>query len=111
MTTHASTAQHLECVKAATRIIGDQWTPQLLREIYNVGKVGFCQLQNGADNINPRTLSSRLARLEKDGIIIRCQESTAKRHCYELSQKGLDLIPILDAMAEWGVHHSAPAAV
>jgi DNA-binding HxlR family transcriptional regulator len=97
-----ATKSTIGCVQAATDILGDKWTPGLLRAIHNDGQAGFCRLQEDVGGINPRTLSARLTRLEEQGIITRCEGASAHRECYTLSQKGEALMPILDQMAEWG---------
>ena len=67
------------CVKEATRILGDKWTPQLLRFFVNEETVRFCQLQDLTEGINPRTLSARLDSLEKEGIIEKVSHSDSSR--------------------------------
>ena len=93
-------------VDAATRIIGDKWTPRLLRFFISEPTVRFCQLQDMTGDINPRTLSARLVKLEEEGIIIK-HPTSASRCEYELTQKGRDLLPILDQMHEWSSKYPA----
>jgi DNA-binding HxlR family transcriptional regulator len=88
-------------VKAATEILGDKWTPQLLRFFVNNEVVRFCQLQDLVGGINPRTLSARLIQLEHEGIIVKKATSSEKRCEYRLTKKGSDLLPILQDMQEW----------
>lgn len=90
------------CVRAATDILGDKWTPQLLRYFANEHTVRFCQLQDLVGGINPRTLSARLSNLEEQGIIEKTPTSSTARCEYNLTKKGLDLIPILRDMEAWG---------
>lgn len=96
-----SKVDNVGCVKAATAILGDKWTPQLLRFFINETTVRFCELQELVGNINPRTLSARLHSLEKQGVIIK--QSTASEHrCdYQLTAKGKALLPILRDMEVW----------
>lgn len=95
------------CVKAATKILGDKWTPQLLRFFVNEDAVRFCQIQDLVDGINPRTLSARLDNLEREGIIEKIQ-STEKSRCeYRLTQKGKELTPILRDMEAWSNRYQA----
>ncbi len=57
-------------------------------------------------SISPRTLSQRLDDLEAHGILTR--QSFAEvppRTEYTLTQKGQDLLPILQQMAAWGTKH------
>jgi len=96
------------CVKAATEVIGDKWTPQLMRFFINEKKVRFCQLQELTNGINPRTLSARLDSLEKQGIIARTATTSQSRCEYSLTQKGLDLMPIISTMESWSAKY-APA--
>ena len=89
------------CVKAATRILGDKWTPQLLRFFINEEAVRFCQIQDLVEGINPRTLSARLDALEQQGIIEKNMTNEKNRCEYRLTQKGVELAPILRDMQAW----------
>ena len=89
------------CVKAATEILGDKWTPLLLRFFINENKVRFCQLQDLTEGINPRTLSARLDRLEQKGIILKTTPAGSSRCEYSLTAKGKDLLPIIVDMGSW----------
>lgn len=93
--------QTIGCVKAATEILGDKWTPQLLRFFVNNEVVRFCQLQDMVGGINPRTLSARLSSLEDHDIIKRIPTSVPSRCEYELTSKGKELVPILRDMQNW----------
>jgi len=95
------------CVKSATSILGDKWTPQLLRHIANEGAVRFCHLQELVGTINPRTLSSRLSTLEERAIITRTSDSHGSRYEYSLTERGRDLLPILHDMQVWGERYDS----
>lgn len=92
-------------VDAATEIIGDKWTPRLLRFFLKEPSVRFCQLQDLAGDINPRTLSARLVRLEEQGVIVK-RPTSASRCEYELTVKGRDLLPILAQMHSWSTKYN-----
>jgi len=96
------------CVKAATKILGDKWTPQLLRFFINEESVRFCQIQDLVEGINPRTLSARLDHLEIEGIITKNATTSDSRCEYRLTSKGRDLMPILKDMEAWSDRY-APA--
>lgn len=96
------------CVKAATKILGDKWTPQLLRFFINEESVRFCQIQDLVEGINPRTLSARLDHLETEGIITKNATTSDSRCEYRLTQKGRDLMPVLKSMEAWSTEY-APA--
>jgi DNA-binding HxlR family transcriptional regulator len=89
------------CVKAATDILGDKWTPQLLRFFANEDNLRFCQLQDLVGGINPRTLSARLTHLEQSDIIEKTTASSSSRCDYHLTKKGKALLPIIRDMELW----------
>lgn len=95
------------CVEAATEILGDKWTPRLLRFFVNESEVRFCQLQDLTKGINPRTLSARLDKLEEKGIIRKKSIDDTTRCTYMLTPKGSELIPILEQMQDWSAKHYA----
>lgn len=99
------TALPIGCVKAATDILGDKWTPQLLRFFINEEVVRFCQLQELVGGINPRTLSARLSSLEANDIITK-RETDSNRCEYRLTEKGQSLLPILKDMQLWSDRYS-----
>lgn len=94
------------CIKAATEILGDKWTPQLLRFFLNEETVRFCQIQDLVGGINPRTLSARLDQLEEQGIIIKIATGTTNRCDYSLTDKGRDLLPVLRTMQAWSTKYA-----
>lgn len=96
------------CVKAATKVLGDKWTPQLLRYFINEESVRFCQIQELVEGINPRTLSARLDNLEMEGVITKIATTSDSRCEYRLTEKGRDLLPILKDMQAWSDLYSAP---
>ena len=100
------TNEAIGCVKAATRILGDKWTPQLLRFFINEESVRFCQIQELVNGINPRTLSARLDSLAKEGIIEKVVPSDKSRCEYRLTIKGKELTPILRDMQVWGERYA-----
>lgn len=97
-----STTQSVKCIKAASEVLGDKWTPQLLRLLAGGEALRFCKLQELVGGINPRTLSQRLAMLESSGIIDKVPYRSGARSEYRLTAKGNDLLPILHGMQEWG---------
>ena len=99
-------AKTIGCVKAATEILGDKWTPQLLRFFINNEVVRFCQLQDLVGGINPRTLSARLVSLEEKGIIQKLHSESSTRCEYILTDKGIDLLPILKDMESWSAKYA-----
>jgi DNA-binding HxlR family transcriptional regulator len=105
-----SSTDQIGCVKAATRIIGDKWTPQLLRFFINEESVRFCQIQDLVEGINPRTLSARLDYLEHEGIITKSATTSESRCEYRLTEKGYELMPVLKDMQAWSDRYDTVTA-
>ena len=102
MSTTLPQARQKTCIAWATQIIGDKWTPMLL---FALGERShrFGELQTAAGGINPRTLSARLDMLEQNEIITRkVFPEVPPRVEYELTQKGADLLPVIQSMVDWG---------
>src|SRR5438067_13623313 len=91
------------CAVAATaEIIGAKWTALLVHDL-SEGPRRFSQLEHSCAGISPRTLSERLRALEDEGIVERrSYPESPPRVEYELTQKGEALLPIIDAMREFG---------
>ena len=99
-------------IGAAVSAIGEKWTFLVLREAFN-GVRRFDDMRRRTQA--PRqVLSDRLSRLVADGMLRRVpyqERGQRARHEYRLTQKGLDLYPVLVALMEWGDTYAAgPAA-
>jgi len=80
-------------------VIGNKWTALILRDLAS-GPKRFCEVERLAGRINPRTLCQRLNDLEEHGIVAKQTISEIPlRGEYILTQKGKDLIPVLQQMA------------
>jgi DNA-binding HxlR family transcriptional regulator len=90
------------CIASAMQIIGNKWTALILRDLF-AGPKRFGELEKSVGDINPRTLSQRLDDLEAHGIITKKSfAEVPPRVEYTLTNKGTDLLPILQQMASWG---------
>jgi DNA-binding HxlR family transcriptional regulator len=85
-------------------VIGDRWTLLILRECFLRTRrfEGF----QSALGITRHLLAERLKKLVRTGILRRIPyQESPKRHEYILTQKGLDLYPIMMAIVHWGDTH------
>ena len=89
-------------VAACAEIIGAKWTALLVHDM-SEGPRRFSQLEHSCAGISPRTLSERLRVLEDEGMVERrSYAESPPRVEYELTEKGASLLPIIDAMREFG---------
>jgi len=102
MTTELTIEPRIGCIAAALQIVGQKWTALIIRDLCN-GPKRFGELEKSVGGINPRTLSQRLDALEEYGIIRKkTYAEVPPRTVYTLTEKGRDLVPILEQMASWG---------
>ena len=89
-------------VAASAEIIGAKWTALLVHDL-SEGPRRFSQLERSCSGISPRTLAERLRALEHEGIVERkSYAESPPRVADELTAKGESLLPIIDAMREFG---------
>ena len=98
-------------VRRTLEVIGEKWTILVLREAFN-GVRRFDQIREHT-GMSDAVLSARLRTLVGQGVLeaVRYKEPGARtRHEYRLTEKGLDLYPVLIALMQWGdKHRSDPA--
>lgn len=82
-------------------VIGDRWTLLILRNAFH-GTRRFDAFQAQL-SISSSVLSDRLAKLTKEGVLVRAPAPGDGRAVeYRLTDKGLDLYPIMIALNQWG---------
>ena len=95
-------------VARAMAVLGERGTIVVMREVFN-GVRRFDDMQRHS-GVSRQVLSNRLATLVEQGILRRVPyqtEGSRLRHEYRPTQKGLDLYPVLTALAEWGGRYLA----
>jgi DNA-binding HxlR family transcriptional regulator len=95
-----------ESINQALQIIGDKWSGLIIHQLRE-GPRRFGELEQEL-HIGPRTLSQRLDSLEERLIISkRVYAEAPPRVEYTLTEKGRDLLPILQSMASWSEKYIA----
>jgi DNA-binding HxlR family transcriptional regulator len=93
----------------ALELVGERWTLLILRDVLS-GARRFDQIQRSL-GVARNVLAARLERLVEEGILERRQYSShPPRDEYFLTEKGLDLWPVLVALISWGDKHAASPA-
>ena len=89
-------------IERVARLIGDKWTLLIIRDLAK-GCHRFGQLQKSMGSISSRTLSARLSALENAGLIERrAYAEIPPRVEYSLTAKGQALVPLIEAMRQYG---------
>jgi DNA-binding HxlR family transcriptional regulator len=92
-------------VAAALEVVGERWSLLIVREVF-LGVRRFDEMQ--ADlGIARNVLQTRLTRLLEHGVLEkRLYQEHPPRHEYLLTDKGLDLWPIVFQLMRWGDEHA-----
>ncbi|WP_087017428.1 winged helix-turn-helix transcriptional regulator [Thaumasiovibrio subtropicus] len=87
-------------------IVGDKWSLLIVRDLLFFGKQTFSEIQTSDERVATNILSSRLEKLENDGLITKQADTRDKRKkVYLLSEKGIDMLPIMLEMILWSSKH------
>ena len=82
---------------------GDKWSLLIIRDLMFKGKRHYNEFLEAGENVSTSVLGDRLKMLEEMGIISKGQDTVKKsRIRYSLTQKGIDLLPIMIEMIIWG---------
>lgn len=93
-------------INYALETFGDPWSLLIVRDIVYFGKKTYGEFLTSEERIATNMLANRLLELEKNGIIRKCDCDYDKRKdLYMLTEKGLDLIPVLAELSLWGAAH------
>jgi DNA-binding HxlR family transcriptional regulator len=95
-------------IAAALSIVGEKWTFLVLREAFNgVRRFDDMQRRTAAPR---QILSNRLTRLVAEGILRKVPYREAgqrPRSEYRLTEKGIELFPVIAALLAWGDKHAS----
>lgn len=94
-------------ISYALDIFGDKWTLLILRDLMLRGKSSYGEFLASEEKIATNILADRLEVLEHTGIIKKSRDPQNKtKYRYRLTQKGLDLLPVLIEMIIWSAKHA-----
>jgi len=92
-------------------MFGDRWSLLIIRDLMVRGFRTFKEFQESGEGIATNILSDRLQKLQASGIITAEEEKTdGRRVNYRLTEKGIDLAPVLLELLIWGARHEETAA-
>ena len=88
--------------------MGKKFTVLILRNMMYLKQTRFNKLLETIEEINAKTLSSRLKEMEKDGLIERkIYHESPVRIEYYMTEKGMALAPVLEQMAAFSMKYCA----
>lgn len=92
-------------------IFGDKWTFLIVRDMMFKGKHYYGEFLQSEEKIATNILADRLSLLEQSGIVIKTIDPThGSKMIYKLSQKGIDLLPVLVEVIMWSAKYDKDTA-
>lgn len=87
-------------------MVGDKWSLLIIRDLGLFHKRTFREFADSPEAIASNILADRLKRLEEYGIVIKSRlPDNNKSFQYTLTEKGIDLVPVLTELVLWGNKH------
>jgi DNA-binding HxlR family transcriptional regulator len=97
--------RHFCMMARALEVVGERWSLLIVRDLL-LGPRRFTDLTRTVSEITPTRLTARLRQLEAAGIVIREGPVGGREVWYRLTEAGLDLGPVIDALTLWGIDHA-----
>lgn len=92
-------------------MFGDRWSLLIIRDLMVRGFHTFREFRDSGEGIATNILADRLQKLEAAGIITaEAEETDGRRVNYRLTEKGIDLAPVLLELLIWGARHEETGA-
>ena len=91
-------------INAAVEVLGDRWTLLVLRDVVFADRRHFRALLLGSvEGIASNILADRLVRLVEAGLLTRGTAARGQRARYSLTEAGIQTVPVLYAIGNWGL--------
>jgi|SRR6185437_2226413 len=98
-------------VSFALDIFGDKWSLLIIRDLMFKDKKTYSEFLLSEEKIATNILADRLEMLECAGLIKSKVDPTKKsRYNYQLTDKGIDLVPVLLEIVVWSSTHDKKTA-
>lgn len=97
-------------INIALETVGDKWSLLILRDLMFTAKRSYGELQSSEEKIATNILASRLLSLEVKGLIRKATDpENGRRSLYYLTEKGIDLLPVIIDFRIWAEKHDPNA--
>ncbi len=91
---------------------GDKWSFLIIRDLMFKGRKYYHEFMEAGEGISTNILAARLSDLEANEIINKSKDPLkGSRFVYTLTQKGIELMPMMLAMMDWAEKYDAETEV
>lgn len=89
-------------ISSSLEVWGDKWSLLIVRDLMFAKQCTYGDFLKSGEKIATNILASRLQTLEENGIITKSDHPDSKaKVLYQLTQKGIDLLPLMVEINLW----------
>ncbi|MBV8708116.1 MAG: helix-turn-helix transcriptional regulator [Acidobacteriaceae bacterium] len=98
--------KHFGCpVQATSNVLAGKWKVLIVWHL-SFGPRRFAEIRKLLPGVSEKVLAAQLRDLERDGVVKRLSADTVPpRVDYILSDAGEELVPLMEALCNWGTKH------
>ncbi len=97
-------------VETTLTLISDKWKVLIIRDLLP-GTKRFGELKKSIGGVSQKVLTSQLRQMEESGLLTRrVYPEVPPKVEYTLTELGVSLKPVLDAMRDWGEEYKSRRA-
>lgn len=98
-------------VSVSLEVLGDRWSLLIVRDMMVRGYRTFKEFLTSGEGIATNVLADRLRKLRASGIVSEeVDPADGRKVNYRLTEKGIDLAPVLLELLIWGARHEPTGA-
>jgi DNA-binding HxlR family transcriptional regulator len=87
-------------------VLGDKWTLLIIRDLMFRDKRSYGEFHAAGEHIATNILADRLKKLESENFVKKSVDPNNKsKYRYRLTEKGVDLLPMLLEFIAWSTKH------
>lgn len=96
-------------INLTVEVLGDRWSIIVLRDMMFGNRRTYRELlQQSLEGIASNILAARLRHLQSEGLITVASDASHKqKKIYRLTEKAIQLVPVIAQLGAWGVKHTA----
>jgi len=95
-------------ISCSLDVFGDKWSLLIIRDVMLRGKLSYSEFLMSEEKIATNILVNRLSVLEAENILLkRVSPANKSKFIYSLTEKGIDLLPIVIEIMDWGAKYNA----
>jgi DNA-binding HxlR family transcriptional regulator len=105
---HLTPTSAADAVEQALKILEGRWKLVILFHLFGGKILRFSELERAIPAISQKMLSQQLRQMERDGVVRRIvHQQVPPKVEYGLTDWGLALCPVLDALLKWAARREA----